>query len=47
MNQVFRFCCGCTRMTLLKKGKCFFCGSKFLITCEKDRLKEMQDAKAH
>mgnify|MGYP003150863833 FL=1 len=47
MNQVFRFCCGCTRMTLMTKGKCYFCSSQFLLTCEKDRLKEMEDAKAH
>ena len=38
MNQVFRFCCSCTRLTLVQKGKCYFCNSKFIDFGVKDRL---------
>ena len=47
MNQIFRFCCGCSRVTLLVKGKCYFCSSKFLYTIEKDRLKELANEELH
>ena len=38
MNEVFRFCCSCTRVTLVQKGKCYFCNSKFIDFGVKDRL---------
>ena len=38
ISQMFRFCCGCTRMSLIQKGKCYFCGSKFIVKALKDDL---------
>ena len=37
MSQVFRFCCGCTRLTLVQNNKCYFCNSKFIDFGIKDR----------
>ena len=25
MNQIFRFCCNCVSMSLIKNGKCYLC----------------------
>ena len=32
MEQAFRFCCSCVRMTLMERGRCYFCNGDFLIT---------------
>ncbi len=31
-SQKFRFCCRCVRMTLMERGRCYFCNGDFLIT---------------
>ena len=30
-SQVFKFCCRCQRVALIKKDSCFFCESRFLL----------------
>lgn len=35
-SQVFRFCCGCSRMTLMLNNSCYFCGSKFVVAAKTD-----------
>jgi len=49
MEQAFRFCCSCVRMTLIKNDCCYFCKGKFLVTSYKDDLKirERYNVKAH
>ncbi len=38
MNQIFRFCCRCVRLSLIKKGKCFCCNGDFIVSSPKDDL---------
>ena len=40
-SQVFRFCCSCATVSLIKKGKCFFCKSDFIFSSPKDDLHKM------
>ena len=48
MSQVFRFCCKCVRMTLMTKGKCYFCNGDFIITAPSDNLHKVnRRAKSH
>ena len=36
-SQVFRFCCSCSRMTLmLEYDGCYFCGGKFVVAAKTD-----------
>ena len=37
-KQIFRFCCGCSRVSLIQKGKCYFCDSKFILKTKTDDL---------
>ena len=37
-NQMFRFCCRCAQMTLIKKGKCITCNGQFVLTGKKDDM---------
>ena len=49
-GQVFRFCCGCSRMTLmLEYDGCYFCGGKFIVKGLKDDLeiRKQYNAKTH
>lgn len=48
-TQVFRFCCGCTRMSLITDDGCYFCGSKFVVAAKTDDLniRPRQYAKTH
>ena len=40
MNQMFRFCCRCVRMSLIDEHTgCHFCGGKFVVSSLKDDLK--------
>ena len=40
MNQMFRFCCRCVRMSLIDPDNgCHFCGGKFVVASLKDDLK--------
>ena len=38
MKQKFRFCCSCVRVTLMQKGKCYFCNGNFILTTNTDNL---------
>ena len=49
-GQVFRFCCGCSRMTLMTEyDGCYFCGSKFVVASKTDNfnIRKRRNAKAH
>ena len=36
-SQVFRFCCSCSRMTLmLEYDGCYFCGGNFVVAAKTD-----------
>ena len=36
-SQTFRFCCSCSRMTLmLEYDGCYFCGGKFVVAAKTD-----------
>ena len=37
-TQMFRFCCSCARVSLIEKGKCFFCNGNFIYVGPKDDL---------
>ena len=37
-KQIFRFCCRCTRVSLIKKGKCYFCKGDFILFLPSDDL---------
>ena len=40
MDQMFRFCIRCVRMSLIDPEKgCHFCGGKFIVASLKDDLK--------
>ena len=40
-EQIFRFCISCTRVSLIKKGKCFFCDGDFIWSLPSDDLHKM------
>jgi len=48
-SQIFRFCCSCTRMSLIQEGSCYFCGSKFILKIHSDDLhiRKRKSEKAH
>jgi len=49
-SQVFRFCCGCSRMTLMTEyDGCYFCGSKFVVASKTDNfnIRKRRNAEAH
>lgn len=46
-NQIFRFCCRCIRMTLMKNNVCFFCGGKFVLSGLKDNFGVNKKRKKH
>ena len=48
-SQVFRFCCGCSRVSLIQKGSCYFCDSKFILKGRTDDLyiRPKNNAKTH
>ena len=48
-NQIYRFCCHCIRMTLMKDNGCFFCNGKFVVSGIKDsfnKIKRKQKSEA-
>ena len=40
-SQMFRFCCSCARVSLIQKGKCYFCNGDFIYSSPKDDLHKM------
>ena len=40
-SQVFRFCCSCVRVSLIEKGKCYFCNGDFIGSLRTDDLYKM------
>mgnify|MGYP003121269710 FL=1 len=49
-SQVFRFCCGCSRMTLMTEyDGCYFCGSKFVVAAKTDdfNIRLKKNAETH
>jgi hypothetical protein len=40
-KQIFRFCISCTRVSLIKKGKCCFCEGDFILSLPSDDLHKM------
>ena len=40
-SQIFRFCCSCARVSLIQKGKCYFCNGDFIYSSPKDDLHKM------
>ena len=50
MSQVFRFCCRCVRVSLIKEGKCMFCNGNFYLKGINDDMhirKNRKHEKAH
>ena len=49
INQRFRFCCDCIRMSLVKDNGCYFCGGKFIVTSATDdfRNRKKENAESH
>ena len=50
MNQMFRFCCDCNSMSLIKKnGKCSMCDGSFLVLSPRDyrEINDCKNAEAH
>ena len=43
-RKIFRFCCRCVRMSLIKEGKCFFCKHNFYVTGITPRTKKLEKA---
>ncbi len=39
-EQMFRMCCSCVMVTLIKKGKCSCCGGSFILSGLKDDLEK-------
>ena len=37
-SQIFRFCISCTMVSLIQKGRCFFCGGDFILSLPSDNL---------
>jgi|TARA_R100000081_G_C4769477_1_gene144686 rRNA maturation endonuclease Nob1 len=49
-GQVFRFCCGCSRVTLMTEYHgCYFCGSKFVVAGKTDdfNIRKRKHAEAY
>ena len=48
-GQAFRFCCGCSRMTLMTDNGCYFCASKFVVAAKTDdfNIRKRKHAEAH
>jgi hypothetical protein len=49
-EQVFRFCCGCSRVTLMTEYHgCYFCGSKFVVAGKTDdfNIRKRKHAEAY
>ena len=44
MSQIFRFCCSCVRMTLIKEGICIFCKRDFYVRGITPRTKKLEKA---
>ena len=40
-KQIFRFCISCTMVSLIQKGRCFFCGGDFILSLPTDDLHKM------
>lgn len=40
-EQIFRFCCSCAMVSLIQKGKCYFCGGDFILSSVKDDLHKL------
>ena len=40
-KQIFRFCISCTMVSLIQKGKCYFCGGDFILSLPTDDLHKM------
>jgi hypothetical protein len=40
-KQIFRFCISCTMVSLIQKGKCYFCGGDFILFLPTDDLHKM------
>ncbi len=40
-SQIFRFCISCTRVSLIQKGKCYFCGGDFILSLPSDDLHKL------
>jgi len=40
-SQMFRFCCSCGMVSLIKKGKCCFCEGDFILSLPSDDLHKM------
>ena len=40
-KQIFRFCISCTMVSLIQKGKCYFCGGDFILSLPTDKLYKM------
>ncbi len=40
-SQIFRLCISCTMVSLIQKGKCYFCGGDFILSLPTDKLYKM------
>lgn len=40
-SQIFRFCCSCVRVSLIQKGKCYFCKGDFILSAPTDDLHKL------
>ena len=40
-SQIFRFCISCTMVSLIQKGRCFFCGGDFILSLPTDDLHKL------
>ncbi len=49
MNQIFRFCCNCVSMSLIKNGKCYLCNERFYVKGNNDdmHIRRNKREKAH
>ena len=48
-SQMFRFCLRCTMVSLIEKGRCYFCNGDFILSSVKDDLHKLpkKHEKAH
>ena len=48
-SQMFRFCCRCTRVSLITDNGCYFCEGKFILQSKRDDLniREKKYAETH
>ena len=42
MNQIFRFCCVCVRVSLIEEGKCVLCKRDFYVRGITPRMKKLE-----